>query len=196
MLKNAIGIILIITLLNCKHNNETLIDLDGNSYATIKIDQTLWMAENLKVTQDSSGQTISYFYPNSNSANKESYGLLYDFKNACKVCPKGWKLPTNQDWEALFNFSTDNDARKYKDPHFWENEKNINTMAFSARPTGIGNNEEHPNNFNSKTLFWSSDKEEEHFIWTYIFEKGINTIRKASQHPTYAFSVRCIKKLN
>ena len=196
MLKNIIGIILIITLTNCKNSNEILMDVDGNTYSTIQIGKNLWMAENLKVTKDKLGNTVNFYFPDGDSTNIRSYGLLYDFENACKVCPEGWKLPHNKDWESLFDLSNNNDARKHKDARFWKDEQSSETSLFSVRPAGIGNNQEHPNNFGTKTLFWSSDKEEEHFIWTYILEKNKGTIRKASQHPTYAFSVRCIKMLD
>jgi len=122
----------------------------------------------------------------------KTYGLLYDYETACKVCPAGWKLPSNQDWEALRKLLK-GDAATMKDTQFWKDETNTNASSFGARPAGYGNTE-HPNKFNLKTLFWSSTKETEHFIWTYIFELGSDSIRKASQHPTYAFSVRCIKE--
>ncbi|WP_298534693.1 FISUMP domain-containing protein [uncultured Algibacter sp.] len=170
-----------------------MVDVDGNTYKTIKIHNTLWMAENLRVEHDTSGEKLDYFFPNEDSTNIKSYGLLYDFENACKSCPKGWRIPNNKEWEALFDFTKNNIASNYKDNSFWNDESNSNSTKFSARPAGIGNSQEHPNNFNEKILFWSNSKEEEHFIWAYIFEKGKNKIRKASQHPTYAFSVRCIK---
>lgn len=188
-----VGTLLLLFVASCNTGNKKLLDTNGNLYKTIKINNTLWMAENLKVKHDSSGEKLNYFFPNGDSTNIKSFGLLYDFENACKSCPKGWRIPNNKEWEELFDFTKHNIAGNYKDRKFWNDERNSNITNFSVRPAGIGNNQEHPNNFNNKVLFWSSSKEEEHFIWTYIFEKGKNKIRKASQHPTYAFSVRCIK---
>lgn len=170
------------------------VDVDGNVYDVLELGNRLWMAEDLRVTHDPEGNTIRYYLPNGDTANIPTYGLLYDYENACKVCPKGWRLPTNEEWEALFDFQGVNDASEFKDNSYWEGEANTNSMHFSVRPSGIGNNQEHPNQFQKKVLYWSSDKENDHFIWSYIFELGSDSIRKASQHPTYAFSVRCVKE--
>ncbi|EZH73509.1 hypothetical protein ATO12_16360 [Aquimarina atlantica] len=186
-------IFLFYTIISCKSETKKLTDIDGNQYSIAKYGETFWMTENLKVRRDINGNDINYFFPDNDSGNVQLYGLLYDFETACKVCPQGWRLPNNADWEQLFNFSKDNVAGNYKDKQFWEGEINSNNSGFSIRPSGIGNNKEHPNNFGENTLFWSDSKEEEHFIWTYILEKGKTKIRKASQHPTYAFSIRCIK---
>ena len=193
MNKALVGILLILFFTSCKTDNKKLADVDGNIYKIVRINNTIWMAENLKAKHDSSGGNLKFFLPNGESTNVTSFGLLYDFENACKACPKGWRIPSNKEWEELFEFSKSNIASNYKDNQFWKGEENSNISNFSVRPAGIGNNQEHPNNFNEKTLFWSNSKEEEHFVWTYVFEKGKNKIRKASQHPTYAFSIRCIK---
>ncbi len=194
MNKAFIGILIIVLITSCKTDNEKLVDVDGNLYETVRINNTIWMAENLKVKHDSSGKQLNYFLPDGKSTNVNSFGLLYDFENACKACPKGWRVPNNKEWETLFDFTKRNRAGHYKDNQFWEEKENSNTTNFSVRPAGIGNNQEHPNNFNEKALFWSNSKEEGHFVWTYIFEMGKNNIRRASQHPTYGFSVRCVKE--
>ncbi|WP_282121799.1 fibrobacter succinogenes major paralogous domain-containing protein [Algibacter mikhailovii] len=193
MNKIPIGIFLVLLGVSCKTDNKTLVDVDGNMYKTVRINNTIWMAENLRTKRDSAGGHLNYFFPNGESANLKSYGLLYDFENACKACPKGWRVPSSKEWEEILEFTENNVASKYKDNQFWKGEENSNSSNFSVRPAGIGNNQEHPNNFDENTLFWSNSKEEEHFVWTYIFERGNDKIRKASQHPTYAFSVRCIR---
>lgn len=181
-----------LALVSCSTGLPPLQDADGNRYPIKKFEGTTWMLENLKVSKDKNGSNITYYYPNEDTANIKDYGLLYDFETACKVCPEGWRLPSNQDWENLFNLKNQNDARLFKDKQFWTGNENSNESTFSVRPAGYGNTE-HPNNFNSKAIFWSSSKEDEHFIWTYILEEGKDAIRKASQHPEYAFSVRCVK---
>lgn len=182
------------TFCGCEPPANSVTDIDNNSYRFIQIGETQWMASDLKVTRDSEGNKIDFYYPNGDSSNQRTYGLLYDFENACKACPEEWRLPTNSEWEELLSFATDYDARPFKHTQFWYGEENTNKSNFSSKPSGIGNNQEHPNRFREAVLYWSSEKEEEHFIWTYVFEKGSNKVRKASQHPTYAFAVRCVKK--
>lgn len=171
----------------------TLVDADGNKYLVKEYVETIWMTENLKVKNDKSGNSIKYYFPNNDSTNAERYGLLYDFETACTICPDGWELPTNEDWNKLFESNGGNAASIYKDSQYWAGEINSNSSLFSARPTGYGNNGEHDNHFNTRTLFWSKTKEDDHFVWTYSLQLGIDSVKMVSQHPTYAFSVRCIK---
>lgn len=193
-MKPALSILLVFTLLSsCKNDQGIMIDLEGNQYPLRTYGQTIWMIENLRIKQDKLGNPIAYYFPDADSSNTETFGLLYDYETACKVCPSGWSLPTNQDWKELIE---SNPANNYKDSQYWGNEINSNSTNFSARPAGSGNNGEHENHFYSKSFFWSNTKEGEHFVWTSILEKGKDSIRMASQHPTYAFSIRCIKHKN
>ncbi len=192
-IKSAIVFFSLITLIGCRQKS-LLTDSSGYTYPIKKYGETVWMTKNLKVKQDSLGNAIKYFSPNNDSTNTSSFGLLYDYETACKICPSGWRLPTNEDWEALFKLNEVNIAGNFKDNNYWAEEKNSNNSGFSVRPAGYGNNGEHNNNFEASAILWSSTKENEHFIWTYILEKGKDSIRVASQHPEYAFSVRCVKK--
>ncbi|WP_424961480.1 fibrobacter succinogenes major paralogous domain-containing protein [Ekhidna sp.] len=181
-----------LALASCGTGHAPLQDVDGNQYRTKRYGEAVWMLENLRATKDKKGNDITFYYPNRDSTTTQEYGLLYDFETACKVCPEGWRLPSIQDWENLFNLRNQNDARLFKDKRFWTSGANSNESEFSVRPAGYGNIE-HPNNFNKSAIFWSSSKEDEHFIWTFILEDDTDSIRKASQHPEYAFSVRCVK---
>ena len=192
MTLNPIVLILLFSLISCYQKSE-LVDVDGNSYQTKLYGERLWMTENLKVFKDRSGSPVSYFIPGDDTSNISNFGLLYDFETACNVCPNGWSLPTKEDWTELLQLEVENSASRFKDQGYWGKEDNTNISQFSIRPAGFGNNEEHHNEFKNKTLFWSSSKEDEHFIWTVILGLDKDAIRMASQHPTYAFSVRCIK---
>lgn len=192
IIKSTIVLFSLIVLISCKQNS-LLTDSSGNTYPIKKYGETIWMTENLRAKQDSSGNAIKYFFPNNDSTNTSSFGLLYNYETACKVCPSGWRLPTNKDWEALFKLNGANSAGNFKDNNYWKEKQNSNSSGFSIRPAGYSNNAEHNNNFEASAILWSSTKENEHFIWTYILEKEKDSVRVASQHPEYAFSVRCVK---
>ncbi|HNS18343.1 MAG TPA: FISUMP domain-containing protein [Bacteroidales bacterium] len=91
-------------------------DVDGNSYVTVIIGDQEWMAENLKTTlyRDSTpiGTTWyidqdAYCWYMDNSNYKNAYGGLYNWfaaTNSHGLCPQGWRVPFDSDWEQLIHY--------------------------------------------------------------------------------------------
>jgi uncharacterized protein (TIGR02145 family) len=99
----------------------TIKDIDGNIYHAIKIGTQVWMLENLKVTRFNDGKEIplvtendswtylstpGYCYFNNNTANGTTYGAMYNWYavNTHKLCPRGWHVPTDEEWSTLINY--------------------------------------------------------------------------------------------
>jgi uncharacterized protein (TIGR02145 family) len=97
----------------------TVTDIDGNVYPYVSICGKDWMAANLKTTKYKNGDPISdgsianynwvtntngaYTYPNGDIANNNTYGKLYNvesMKDSRGVCPAGWHVATDIDWQA------------------------------------------------------------------------------------------------
>src|SRR5512145_3018407 len=101
----------------------TLTDIDGNEYKTIKIGDQTWMAENLRTFKYNDGTKIpnvtgktewseltsGAYCTNNNTAKNDSiatFGCLYNWHavNTGKLAPKGWHVPTKDEWSTLIDY--------------------------------------------------------------------------------------------
>jgi uncharacterized protein (TIGR02145 family) len=80
---------------------------DGKTYKTVIIGNQTWMAENLAYKADS----CCWAYDN-DPYNVTTYGYLYNWETAKKVCPAGWHLPTEKEWTTLKKYLGGNDSNK------------------------------------------------------------------------------------
>ncbi len=83
---------------------------DGQEYGWIQIGEQIWLAENLNYkTPDSRCYTGDVWLDlgdkptqnNCDAGRNEKYGRLYSWNEAQLACPKGWRLPDNDDWITL-----------------------------------------------------------------------------------------------
>jgi uncharacterized protein (TIGR02145 family) len=97
---------------------DTIVDIDGNTYHTIKIGNQIWAVENMKTTKYNDGTAIplvtensdwtrtgtpAYCWYGNDKSNKKKYGALYNWYvvNTGKIAPKGWHVPTDKEWTTL-----------------------------------------------------------------------------------------------
>lgn len=109
-------------MLPCQTPGSGVIDINGNHYETVILGNQEWMAENLKVTLYNNGDSIlhktdslnwdngtigAWCYYNNNSLNNAEYGKLYNWfavNDSRGLCPRGWEIPSDPEWETLVNF--------------------------------------------------------------------------------------------
>jgi uncharacterized protein (TIGR02145 family) len=111
------------SFIHLKEDNNTVKDIDGNVYRTVTIGTQVWMAEDLKTTHYNDGTPIPYvtdhtewanlksgaycwkWSDNNDESDKNIYGAFYNwYATAEKLCPVGWHVPTDKDWETLVDF--------------------------------------------------------------------------------------------
>jgi uncharacterized protein (TIGR02145 family) len=175
------------------------------------------MAENLNYNASGSkcgnGTTLS----DANTTTCDTYGRLYNWNTAMGgaassianpsgvqgVCPSGWHLPSNAEWDALMAASGGQaTAGVYlKAKSGWNNNGNgLDTYGFSALPGGYGNSSTVYRTVGDSTFlfsaseynnisayFWKIDHYHNHAIIDNVFGQSDWNIK-----PRF-FSVRCVR---
>ena len=106
---------------------DTITDANKNIYNTLVIGTQVWMQENLRTTKYRNGESILnglnagdyhrepapkyYFSYGDDDGNIDTYGRYYTWYAATdtrNVCPTGWHVPTQADWNVLLNYLVNN----------------------------------------------------------------------------------------
>ena len=184
---------------------------DGNVYKTTTIGGQVWMAENLNyfdIEGAASSIKNDWCYWDK-PENCESAGRLYTWKVAQRICPEGWRLPTNEDWTALLtavgadtlNPIAWSGANVLKSKSGWENGgSGTDDFGFTALPAGekfFTKVQDGFTNHGCSAYMWSSTEAEDGAADTLAFSLElncsnelaiVNTVKKAN-----GLSVRCVK---
>lgn len=165
-LKTALMLLFIVVLVSgCRKAEEPEIplkvtDVDGNVYDVVIIGKQGWMKENLKVTHYSDGSEIpnvtgtsewagltsgAWSEYNNSASTGTTYGKLYNgfAVETGKLCPAGWRVPTDDDWTELMDFlggqSIAGGQLKQAGTSLWKtpNEGATNSSGFTALPAGF-----------------------------------------------------------
>jgi len=72
---------------------------DNETYNWIRLGDQTWMAENL--AYDSEIGSCAY---DNDESNVAKYGRLYNWEMAQEVCPDGWHLPSQEEWDTFLSY--------------------------------------------------------------------------------------------
>jgi uncharacterized protein (TIGR02145 family) len=177
---------------------------DGKRYKTVKIGTQVWMAENV----DYAGKKREIgACRDKKPANCKKYGSLYNWEEAIKVCPSGWHLPSNEEWNVLVYFAGGKETagKKLKAKEGWrkENEGFIpnngtDDYGFAALPGGFDQDcdiNSEPIEFSDVGCWWSAtegifyESKKGAYHWS-IDQDGMD-MRVWSKD--FDYSVRCIQ---
>jgi uncharacterized protein (TIGR02145 family) len=200
--------------------SNTVVDVEGNSYRAIKFDNGhVWMADNLKTSTYSNGDPIPQIegnsewqnattgawsnYSNSSQYNNP-YGKLYNWyvvQDSRNVCPKGWRVPTDADWLALFNQLGGANAAggklKLSGTSNWKppNMDGSNSSGFNGLPGGTRNSVGAFSKIGTEGMYWSASSagSSDAIIKTLSFFHGV--AGSGSAPKSSGMSVRCMKVL-
>ncbi len=199
-----LAILFLCTLGSCKKESdipkeETVTDIDGNVYKTVKIGTQIWMAENLKTTKFRDGTSIpnvtdinewenlassGFCWYENNSENKDNYGALYNWYavNSCELAPIGWHIPTVDEFMTTL--------------HEFSNTILFNAVMGGARgiPVSQGKRTYIFQQINLRGYWWTSTKSP--YGQTggrYFYVDNSNHTGDSYGLPQPGYSVRCVK---
>jgi uncharacterized protein (TIGR02145 family) len=200
------------------------VSYDGDNYTTVLIGSQCWFKENLRNDNYNDGTAIpgnlndaTWTATNSGAqtvygegasavssgsdnevANLADYGRLYNWYavNTGKLCPSGWHVPTDAEWDtlatALGGASIAGD--KLKSTTGWASgDGGTNTSGFSALPGGFryfdsGNF----SNQGNDGSWWSSSPSGT-YAWARYLGSGNSSVIRGYDDTRLGFSVRCVR---
>jgi uncharacterized protein (TIGR02145 family) len=219
-------VILSLTTISCKKEDQPLFtvdqlitDIDGNVYNTIKINNQVWMAENLKTKTYNNGDLIGTTNPSNldisnesspkyewsydgNESNIAVYGLLYTWYAVTdnrKVCPTGWHVPTDSEWTTLTEYLggdsiaggklKESGTTHYRNPNLGA----TNESGFTAFPSGHRYVWGAFEGLGVGPVWWSSTEYNFDNAWFRSLGHLKKTIRRDYYPKKDGMAIRCIK---
>ncbi len=166
---------------------------DGKVYKTVKIDDQVWMAENLAFKAESGCMVYDNIKDYVNT-----HGYLYTWQTAMEACPDGWHLPSMQDWWFLSNFLGGDDQSggklKQRGTTSWKgpNTAATNSSGFTALPSGRAG-DTNMEFIGVKTFFWTNVDDDDVTSWCGELSSSTGALSLYPVDKSDGYSVRCIK---
>ena len=234
MKKIFLTICLFVLIISCKKKDEVLSietsqvsDIEGNTYKTVKIGDQWWMAENLRTKRYNDSSLINQFVLGQKDSlwknTSEGFfntvdsinGNLYNWmavNSSKKIAPKGWHIPSDDEWKKLEKTIGMNDAELSKTAWRGSNQASLlmanasygwasevlkyvyGTDDFGFRALGSGCVVfDGSVNSTKTTAFWWTSTSQGKEAWYRYIDGQKNQVFRQHTYQTYGFSVRCVK---
>jgi uncharacterized protein (TIGR02145 family) len=197
-------------------------DIDGNNYPTVINGTHEWMAANLMTTHYSNGDAIpevtdnaqwsanttpAWCYFENNAANNVIFGKLYNgyaMEDSRNVCPTGWHVPSNDEWEILMNtlggsavaasaMRTTGNIGEGTGLWPFDNVISNNVSGFSAQPAQFRNLDGTFPTQVTSTIWWTSTLTANDTYFTRSIYSFSNSVFNQDFTRPQGFSVRCLR---
>ena len=193
----ALSIALTATAIGAPNNGVFKDSRDGQKYKKVKIGKQVWMAENLNYKMEG-----SYCYEN-DETHCEKYGRLYEWDAAMKACPKGWHLPTSEEFGTLISNvgGIETAGKMLKSTIGWKENKGksgngLDAFGFNVLPAGGRNYNGNFNYAGEGAGFWSATDYGESYAYILHLDYDYELAPLDDDDKDYATSVRCLRGSN
>lgn len=202
---------------------DACIDANGREYKTVKIGNQLWTAENFAYLPKISNLNALYVEPNfyvygyegfdideaKETENYKKHGVLYNYRAAKVSAPKGWHMPSEEEWKELeltlglpveklttmYWRGTNEYANKFKATEGWSvagtNESGLSIIPSGRMTRGAFSY------IDKAVLFWSSTLHSEDdtnaYVYGRMFQENRTGVNRAKINEAYAISVRYVR---
>jgi uncharacterized protein (TIGR02145 family) len=193
-----------------------IFDTENIFYKSGKIGSQIWIMENLKssllndntaipnITDNTAwSNTVNpgYCWYTNELANKNIYGALYNWNavNSNKLCPIGWHVPSEADWNTLVSNLGGNEiaGATLKEAGYlhWTNPNTsaTNSSGFTSLPGGDRNSDGTFANMGNSSSYWSSTEYNSLNSWNFNLSYLNDDVLQLFQNKALGKSVRCIK---
>jgi uncharacterized protein (TIGR02145 family) len=197
---------------------DQFVDIDGNTYGSVKLVNLTWMTENLRTTRLNDGTNIplvsdnaawssqvspAYCWYENKEENKETYGALYNLETvkSGKLCPIGWHVPTDEDWTLLYQVSggsgyAGGNLKERGFEHWLKPNIGVESFynRFRALPGGERNQIGEFNKKGTSGNWWSDVDPRKGVSWSReIISNSVSLKKNKVDNNSVGFSVRCVK---
>jgi uncharacterized protein (TIGR02145 family) len=162
----------------------------GQTYKTVKIGNQTWFAENLNYAVEGSKCYVD------DPTNCAKYGRLYNWKMAMTVCPSGWHLPSDEEWEILVNYAggEEDAGTKLKAKNDWgEYFSGTDDYGFSALKGGYHDGSGFFVGFSDGYWWSATEGDNNRAYYRRIPYYPSLVLRNSFYDKNYMFSVRFVK---
>jgi uncharacterized protein (TIGR02145 family) len=200
---------------------KTPVSYGGENYDAVLIGTQTWMARNLnynasgsKCGSDNTDYIGSnYLLSDANTAFCDTYGRLYNWSTAMGisnsynssyyntsantkyrgVCPSGWHIPNDAEWDVLINAVGEVIAGKYlKATNGWVENNGEDKYGFSALPGGYGSSDGSFYGVGDSGYWWSASE----YNSSYAYYRNMYYYGESASfnyYKIFLYSVRCLQ---
>lgn len=183
---------------------------DGQMYPTTQIGSQCWMAKNLNYTFEG---VAGFYYDNDSAQYAEIYGLMYTWHAIMQesspsdavpsgvqgICPPGWHIPSQQEWEILrtLGIGGRSNGGHLKDRGTLWDSPNVgatNLTQFNAVPGGNANGgSQNCLHMGEHVEFWSTTEVGLGVANSWHLDYRDSNLDELSNQKNYGLYCRCVR---